>query len=174
MDLITGLATGMLFGVFLQKAQVLRYDRQVGAMRLLDMTIFKFMLSAIIVGALGIYLLKDLGLATLSLKSTAMGAQVFGGLIFGIGWGLLGYCPGTVGGALGEGRLDGLWGILGMLFGGAVYAALHPWFKANLIPMGSLGEVTVPALLGFNHWLVILVFAVVCLTVFRYFERKGL
>lgn len=174
MDLIIGLLTGIVFGILLQKAEVLRYDRQVGALRLLDMTIFKFMLSAIIVGGVGIYLLRDLGLATLSLKTTAIGAQVFGGLFFGIGWAILGYCPGTAGGALGEGRLDSLWGIFGMLFGGGIYAALYPWFKANLIPMGTMGKVTVPGMLDIHHWLVILIFTGACLLAFRYFEQKGL
>ena len=45
------------------------------------------------------------------------GANIIGGLVFGAGWRLLGYCPGTLLGALGEGRLDALGGILGMLVG---------------------------------------------------------
>jgi hypothetical protein len=53
---------GFLFGFFLQRGQVLRYDKQIGALRLMDMTILKFMLTAIFVGSVGIYLLKDLGL----------------------------------------------------------------------------------------------------------------
>ena len=60
--LIYGLITGILFGFFLQKGRVLRYDKQVGALRLLDMTIVKFMLSSVLVGMICIYLLKDLGL----------------------------------------------------------------------------------------------------------------
>lgn len=102
MTLLYGLVTGILFGILLQRAEALRYDRQVGALRLKDMTIFKFMLSAIVVGAIGIYLLKDLGLVTLSIKSTGIGARVVGGTLFGIGWGLLGYCPGTAGGPWGR------------------------------------------------------------------------
>lgn len=174
MELIFGLITGVFFGVFLQKAEVLRYNRQVGALRLLDMTIFKFMLSAIITGSIGIYLLKDLGFVSLNLKSVSMGAQVFGGLLFGVGWGILGYCPGTAGGALGEGRLDGLWGILGMLAGGGIYAAVYPWFRENLISVGKLGKVTVPELLGISHWIVILGFAGICLLAFRFFEKRDL
>ena len=72
------------------------------------MTILKFMLTAIFVGCVGIYLLKDLGLVNLSIKSTVLGATIIGGLIFGIGWGLLGYCPGTSMGAVGEGREAGM------------------------------------------------------------------
>ena len=72
MSLFYGLMTGIIFGFLLQKAQVLRYDKQVGALRLLDMTILKFMLSAIGVAAIGIYLFKDLGLIKLSIKSTSI------------------------------------------------------------------------------------------------------
>ena len=47
-DQILGLITGVAFGFLLQKGRVLRFDKQVGAMLLKDMTIFKFMLSAIL------------------------------------------------------------------------------------------------------------------------------
>jgi len=174
MGLIYGIVTGILFGFLLQKGHVLRYDKQVGALRLMDMTIFKFMLSAIIVAAIGIYLLKDLGLIQLSMKSTSIGAQVVGGILFGIGWGLLGYCPGTAAGALGEGRLDGLWGILGMLLGGGLYASAYPFMKDSIIPLGNFGKISLPQVLGVNHWIVILIFAAVTLLMFRFFEKKNL
>ena len=99
MSLLYGLITGIIFGFLLQKAQVLRYDKQVGALRLIDMTILKFMLSAIVVASIGIYLFKDLGLIKLSIKATSIGAQVVGGLLFGIGWGIAGLCPGPGAGA---------------------------------------------------------------------------
>ena len=53
-----GLITGVCFGVLLQQGRVLRFEKQVGAMLLKDMTILKFMLSAILVGMVGIYLLS--------------------------------------------------------------------------------------------------------------------
>ena len=174
MDLIYGLVTGILFGILLQRAEVLRYNRQIGALRLKDMTIFKFMLSAIVVAAFGIYLLKDLGLVTLSLKGTSIGAQVMGGTVFGIGWGLLGYCPGTAGGALGEGRLDAAWGLVGMVAGGALYGASYPFMKATVIGIGQLGKITLPQIAGLSHWLVIPLFALACLAMFGLFEKKGL
>ena len=174
MSLMYGLATGILFGILLQKAEVLRFDKQVGALRLMDMTIFKFMLSAIAVGAVGVYLLKDLGLINLSLKGTSIGAQVLGGTLFGIGWAILGYCPGTAGGALGEGRIDAIWGILGMLFGGGIYALAYPFFKANVIGIGNFGKITLPQILGINHWIIVVMFVAFIIFMFGFFEKKGL
>ncbi len=109
----------------------------------------------------------------LSIKSTSIGAQIVGGTIFGIGWGLLGYCPGTAGGALGEGRLDAAWGLLGMVAGGALYAAFYPQMKATFIRMGQLGKVTLPQVTGLSHWIVILLLAFICLAVFGLCEKKG-
>ncbi|MDD2321118.1 MAG: YeeE/YedE thiosulfate transporter family protein [Geobacteraceae bacterium] len=172
--LLYGLITGILFGFLLQKGRVLRYDKQLGALRLLDMTIVKFMVSAVLVGMVGIYLLNDLGLVKLSIKSMVVGGVVLGGLTFGIGWGLLGYCPGTSLGALGEGRWDSIWGILGMLCGAAIYAEAYPTMKATVLTWGDYGKVTLPQVLGVSHWLLIAIFIVGGLVLFRWFERKGL
>jgi hypothetical protein len=174
MSLITGLVTGIIFGILLQKAQVLKYDKQVGALRFLDMTIFKFMLTAVVVGAIGIYLLKDLGVIALKLKATSIGAQVIGGLCFGVGWGILGYCPGTAGGALGEGRLDGLWGILGMLCGAVVFAAVYPVLEAGILSIGAFGKITLPGVTGTNHWIIIGGLAAVVALASIFFEKKRL
>ena len=173
-QLVYGLVTGILFGFFLQRGQVLRYDKQIGALRLLDMTIVKFMLTAIFVGTVGIYLLNDLGLAKLSIKSTILGATIVGGLLFGLGWGLLGYCPGTSIGAIGEGRWDGLWGVLGMLVGGALYAEAYPLMKKSLLTWGDLGKITLPGVLGVNHWFVIPIFVLAGVGLFLFFEKKKL
>ncbi|SHJ85310.1 hypothetical protein SAMN02745216_02389 [Desulfatibacillum alkenivorans DSM 16219] len=173
-QLIYGLVTGILFGFFLQRGQVLRYDKQIGALRLMDMTIFKFMLTAILVGSVGIYLLKDLGLVKLSIKSTILGGTIIGGLIFGLGWGLLGYCPGTSMGAVGEGRWDGIWGLLGMLAGAAIYAEAYPLMKRTVLTWGDLGKITVPGILGISHWIVIPLFMLAVVGLFFWFEKKKL
>jgi len=173
-QLIYGLVSGLLFGFLLQKGRVLRYDKQIGALRLQDMTIIKFMLSSVIVGMVGIYLLHDLGIVKLSIKATIVGPVVLGGLIFGIGWGLLGYCPGTSMGAVGEGRLDALWGIIGMVVGGALFAEAYPFLLKTVYTWGDFGKVTVPQILGINHWFIIPIFIVGAVVLFRWFEQKGL
>ena len=174
MTLVYGLVTGMLFGFLLQRGRVLRYDKQVGALRLMDMTILKFMLSAILVAMVGIYLLRDLGIVKLRIMPLAMGANIIGGLMFGAGWGLLGYCPGTAAGALGEGRWDALWGLLGMLLGAALYAESYPMLQGTVLTWGRIKTLSLPGLLGLNHWIVIAACVAGAIFLFRWFERKGL
>ena len=174
MLLLAGLVTGFAFGFLLQKGRVLRYEKQLGALRLLDMTIFKFMLSAIFVGMVGLYLLRDLGWIDLSVKDTILGANVVGGLLFGVGWGLFGLCPGTAVGALGEGRWHAAFGIAGMLVGAALYNALYPVVSRTVLTWGELGDITLSSALRINHWLVILVFGGLVLLLFRLFERRRL
>ncbi|MBP1764684.1 MAG: protein of unknown function YeeE/YedE [Firmicutes bacterium] len=174
MDLMYGLITGILFGFLLQKGRVIRYDKQIAALRLQDMTIVKFMLSHIAVAMVGVYFLYDIGLVKLSLKATILGGVVIGGLMFGLGWGLLGYCPATSLGALGEGRWDSLWGIIGMLVGAGLYAEAYPYLVKTVLTWGNYGKITIPQVLGINHWFVIVPFIVLTLLLFRWFEKKGL
>jgi len=173
-ELLTGAVTGILFGFFMQKAQVIRYDRQLAALRLQDMTIVKFMLSTILVAMVGIYLLFDLGLVKLSVKPLILGGNVLGGLIFGLGWGIVGYCPATAMGALGEGRYDSAFGLLGMLLGAGLYAEAYPLMKETVLTWGNFGKITLPTVLGINHWIVIVILVAVFIALFRWFEKKGL
>lgn len=173
-ELLTGAVTGILFGFFMQKAQVIRYDRQLAALRLQDMTIVKFMLSTILVAMVGIYLLFDLGLIKLSVKPLILGGNVLGGLIFGIGWGIVGYCPATAMGALGEGRYDSAFGLLGMILGAGLYAEAYPLMKETVLTWGDFGKITLPSVLGINHWIVIVILAAAFIALFRWFEKKGL
>jgi hypothetical protein len=175
MDLFYGLFTGIIFGFLLQRGRVLRYDKQLGALRLQDMTIIKFMLSAVLVGMVGIYLFHDLGMISkMDIKTTSIGGNAIGGLIFGVGWALLGYCPGTQIGAIGEGRWDAIWGLLGMLAGGVIYAEAYPLLKKTVLTWGDFGKITLPQALGINHWFVIPLFVVGGLLFFSFLERKKL
>jgi uncharacterized membrane protein YedE/YeeE len=172
--LILGLITGFIFGFLLQKGQVVKYERIVGALRLQDFTIIKFMISAILVGMVGIYLMKDAGVIELNIKPTHLGANVIGGLIFGMGFGLLGYCPGTAIGAVGEGRMDALWGgVLGMLVGAGIYAEAYSFLKDNLLTWGSIGKATLPSVLGINHWIIILSLWILLVILMRQLENPG-
>lgn len=173
-DQVLGLITGVIFGFLLQKGRVLRFDKQVGAMLLKDMTIFKFMLSAILVGMVGIQLLADAGIITLSHKAMNLGAVLVGGTLFGCGWAIMGFCPGTSIGAIGEGRWHAVFAVAGMVAGAAIYAELYPLFKSTILAWKDFGKIGVPASLGVSSWLIIPVFLVGTIWLFFWFERKGL
>jgi hypothetical protein len=169
-----GLLTGIFFGFALQKGQALQYDRQVGMLRLKDFWILKMMFTAILVGMAGVYLFVDLGWGQLSIKPTILGANIIGGLIFGLGWGLLGYCPGTAVGAIGEGRMDAFWGgVLGMFVGAGIYAEAYNFLKESVLKWGDLGKLTIPRILNVNHWMVILFLWVFVIILFRMLEKRA-
>ncbi|HEY3275695.1 MAG TPA: DUF6691 family protein [Syntrophorhabdaceae bacterium] len=173
-ELMYGLITGVIFGYLLQRARVIRYDKQLGALLLEDMTIVKFMFTTILVAMVGVYLLKDLGLVKLAIKPTILGANIIGGLLFGAGWALFGYCPGTSLGALGEGRWDAVWGILGMLVGAALFSEAYPLMKGNILSWGMYGKITLPQIFGINHWVVAAILVIAGIAMFRWFEKKAL
>ena len=171
---ILGLITGVLFGFLLQKGRVLRFDRQVGAMQLRDMTILKFMLSAILVGMAGLYLLQGAGVITLNHKSMNVGAVLLGGALFGAGWAVMGYCPGTAIGALGEGRWGALFAIAGLLAGAALYAECYPMLRTSVLAWKDFGKVGLPEALGASPGLIIALCWAGVLALFAWFEQKKL
>ena len=171
---ILGLVTGLAFGFLLQKGRVLRYDKQVSAMLFTDMTILKFMLSAIIVGMFGILAMNDLEIIKLSHKAMNVGGVVVGGALFGIGWAVMGFCPGTSVGAVGEGRWHAIFGVIGMIAGAAVYAELFPFFKSTVLTWADFGKIGLPEALGVNHWVVAVIFTIITIAMFRWFEKKGI
>lgn len=174
LEQLMGLTTGILFGFFLQKGRVLRFEKQVGAMLLSDMTIFKFMLSAILVGMVGIHLLAGAEIIQLSHKAMNVGAVVVGGGLFGAGWAVMGFCPGTSIGAVGEGRWHAVFAAAGMICGAALYAELYPFFKSTVLAWKDFGKIGLPQILGVSPWRVIPVFWAVTLLLFVFFEKKKL
>lgn len=171
---LLGLLTGFLFGFLLQKGRVLRFEKQLGALLLRDMTIFKFMLSAIMVGAVGIHLLEGAGVVSFSHKTLDIAPLLLGGALFGVGWALAGFCPGTALGALGEGRWHALGVIAGMVAGAALYAEAFPLLQQQLIGWRDFGRIGLPGLLPLPPWPIIAIFWGLCLLLFVFFERRKL
>jgi uncharacterized protein len=169
-----GVVTGIVFGFLLQKGRVLRFDKQLGAMLLKDMTIMKFMLSAMLVGMIGILALSSAGVIQLSHKPMNMGAILIGGALFGVGWAIMGFCPGTSVGALAEGRWHAIFAILGMIAGAALYAELYPLFKSTVLAWADYGKIGLPETLGISPWIIVAAFWLGCIPLFIWFEKRGL
>lgn len=61
-----------------------------------------------------------------------------------------------------------------MLFGAGIYAEVFPYLKTTVLTWGDYGKITVPQVLGINHWGVIVPVVIIILFFFRWLERKGL
>ena len=169
-----GLLMGVVFGFLLQKGGVTEYDVIIGQLLLADFTVVKVMLSAVITGTLGVHLLRDFGIAQLHPKPGSFGSSVIGGLIFGVGFAALGYCPGTVAGAVGQGYLDALFGgVIGILIGAGLFAALYPRLEAGVLHKGDFGELTLPKALKVNDWIVVIPAVVVLAGFLVALEKAG-
>ncbi|MFO7864004.1 MAG: YeeE/YedE thiosulfate transporter family protein [Salinivirgaceae bacterium] len=172
--LFFGLGFGILFGFLLHKGGATKYDVIVGQLLLTDFTVLKIMLSAVVVGMIGIYFMKSLGWIKLSLKSGSVGKNVIGALIFGVGFAVLGYCPGTIAGAIGNGYLDAIvGGLAGIILGTWIFAVMYPKLKDGIVKLGDFGDITLPRLLKVNDWLVVIPVVLLIVLFLIWIEKAG-
>ena len=144
---LTAIVFGLAFGFLLQKGGVAKYNVLIGQLLLQDFTVVKIMVSAIIVGMVGIFTLNHFAKVNLHIKPTRIGAQSIGGLLFGAGFALLAYCPGTGAAALGQGSWDVLFGMAGLIAGSYLFAEMSGWLKKTVETWGEKGKLTLPDIL---------------------------
>lgn len=133
-----------------------------------NMRVLKVMFTAIVTAMLGLFYLSWIGWLDLSLvysTDTYILPQIVGGLIFGIGFVIGGYCPGTSVVSAATGRYDGMVYLLGMLFGIFVFGEVFPLIEEfyNSTPMG---KVTLPEFLGVSHGTVVFLVVMMALSAF--------
>lgn len=179
---LMGAGTGLVFGFLLQKAAVTRYQTILGQFLFKDFTVLKVMLTAIVVGGIGIYALHAMNPDMhMHIKNAQLLGNIVGGLIFGVGMAILGYCPGTGVAALGDGSRHAIPGLLGMVVGAGIYAEVYPHIKDNLLKVGVItvdetSKVTLPQLTHLSPWWFIAGLAIIAVVVFLIIEageRRG-
>lgn len=124
------LAIGLAFGFALEKAGFGSSRRLAGIFYFRDMTVLKVMFTAVITAMLGLLILAGLGVIDLAeqiyLMPTIFGAQIVGGLIFGVGFVMGGWCPGTAAVGTASGRLDAVVFLAGAVGGSVAFNELYP------------------------------------------------
>lgn len=163
--ILSAIVFGLAFGFLLQKGGVGQYHILMGQLLLQDFTVVKVMLTAIVVGMVGIFTLHRFAKVNLHLKPTRLGPNIIGGLIFGAGFALIGYCPGTVAVALGQGNYDGLFAVGGLMIGSFVYAEASKKLKASVEKWGEKGKLMLPEALHVSRAVFIPVFAIMLVAV---------
>lgn len=156
-----GLLWGTIFGFLLQKGGVAKFHVLIGQLLLEDFTVVKIMLSAVVVGMIGIHIMHRMGMVELHIKPTKYASNILGGLVFGVGFALSAYCPGTGAAALGQGNFDALLMILGMVCGSYLFAEASGWISRNLDPIGNRGKLTLHDWIPINRTVVVVGSAIV-------------
>ena len=167
------LPIGLVFGFALSRGGLTRYSNIVGVFRFTNLTVIKFMLTALTVAMIVLYVLKGLDIVQFpNVPETYIAGNLIGGLIFGAGMSLAGYCPGTCAAGAGEGRLDYLLsGILGLLAGAGVYGMTYQQVFPAIARIAYIGPKTLPDLTGINPYLLVGLFVVAVLLLFYFLER---
>lgn len=168
-QILFGLAVGIIFGYILTRTGITKYPRVMGMLLLKDFKILKFMLTAVTSSMILFYILGDMGMLALTVKTLDWGKLV-GGLSFGTGMAILGYCPGTMIARIGEGKKDAVLALFGTALGIFIYALMIQPLKNNLLTGEINGDIS--TLIGINHWFLIIPAAVVFTGIIYFVNKK--
>ena len=171
--ILIGLLTGIAFGAILQRVEASSYAMIVNMLRLKDLTIMKFFFLAVGVGSLGIYVVDSVDTAHIGIAPLYLLGITAGGLIFGVGWALGGYCPGTSLVAMGEGKVDAAITVLGGLVGALTLALVWDWIKPVLVDPLNYGSKSLPDVFGVKPLLVATVLTAVIVAFVMYLDHSG-
>ncbi len=162
------LLIGLAFGFALEWAGFGSSRKLAGIFYFRDMTVLRVMSTALITAMLGLSLVAALGWVDLEtqvyLLPTVYGAQVLGGLIFGVGFALSGWCPGTGAVGVASGKLDALVFLVGVVVGAIVYNETYG------LTAGLLGGGTVRLAFGLPRGLFALLFTLAAVGAFYFAE----
>jgi uncharacterized protein len=164
MNLTYGLLVGVVMGALIQRVGASNPRMILASLRLEDLTIIKFMATTIAVGAVLVYLLGLWMPMHLDIKPTYVVGVGVGGLIFGAGFALAGYCPGTCVVGMAEGRRDALVALLGGVFGALAFTLVYTTIEGSLIKPLNYGKITLADLLHLPPLFVAVGLAVILLT----------
>jgi len=164
---------GIFFGLSLERGGLGNPHKLTGFFYLRDFTMGKAMFTAIIVASVGLYLLSDLHLLDLNrvwIVPTFFWPQIVGGALFGVGFFVSGYCPGTAMAGFATGKLDALVTVIGVGAGSLLFAVFFPYLQGFYLSSNK-GSVTLPMLANVNHWVIILPIIAVAGGMFFFMEK---
>lgn len=171
--LLLAVMLGFFFGLFLERGGLGNPHKLTGVFYLTDFAVPKVMFTAILVAATGLYLLSDLKLLDISriwIVQTFFWPQIVGGVIFGIGFVVSGYCPGTAVAGLASGQLDALAAMIGIGIGSLIFALFYPMLE-GFYQSSAMGEATIQGVLGISHWAVLTALFIIAGLMFFFMER---
>jgi len=171
-QLFLGFLIGVAFGFLLDRGGATDFNIIVNQLLLKDFRVLKIIFTAIITGMIGVHLIVRFLPPELQPKPCQWKPIIIGGLIFGVGFAVLGLCPGTAAGAMGTGAIHAIFGVIGMLLGAGLFASVYTHIE-DFMSESDLGPVTIPSYLEINLWWVIGTLSILLAIVMYLLERAG-
>ena len=168
---------GLLFGLALERAGFGSSRRLAGVFYLEDMAVVKVMFTALVTAMLGLAYLLTFGWVSaeaIYFLPTVYGAQLVGGLLFGVGFVMGGWCPGTSAVGIASGKLDALTFFGGALLGSILFNEVFSLMKP-LYTWGEAGVIFIYQSLGLSlgaFALLLTLLAVTCFWVVEFIEAN--
>lgn len=135
---IFGLFLGALFGFLMSRAGATTYDFHAKMFLFEDLQLMKVIVMAVIIAMVGVWLLKRYEVTAIAtgdnvdfVKKPYQKGLVMGAMLFGIGWGMTASCPGTIPAMIGEGKIGGVFALIGLLLGTMAYGVLQTFIEAE-------------------------------------------
>ena len=129
MNLWLAVPIGFIFGFALFHAGFTDSRRIAWAFYFKSVRVPVVMFTAIVTGMLGLWGLSLIGVLDISqvyMLPTFLAPMAIGGVLFGVGMAIGGYCPGTAAAAVATGKIDGMVFIVGFLVGSLIFGDLFP------------------------------------------------
>jgi hypothetical protein len=161
----SALLVGIAMGVLIQRVGASSPMMILRNLRLENLTVIKFMATTIAVGAMVAYGLSAFVPMHFDIKPLYLVGVAVGGVIFGVGFAVGGYCPGTCVVGAGEGRKDAFFTIAGGIIGALAFTLVFETVITPLVKMTDFGKVTVASALGVSPIATAMVLGVVFLFV---------
>jgi uncharacterized membrane protein YedE/YeeE len=121
---------GILFGIVFVKAEIVSWLRIQEMFKLQSFHMYGVIGSAVVVGMLSVFIIKKWNIKTMHgepitfHKKQFSKGQVYGGLLFGIGWAITGACPGPLFAQIGTGATAIIVTLLSAIAGTWVFGLL--------------------------------------------------
>lgn len=164
MSLVYSLLVGVVMGALLQRVGASSPRMILASLRLRNLAIIKFMATTIAVGSVLVYVMSLFMPMHFDIKPTYVVGVAVGGLIFGVGFALAGYCPGTCVVGVSEGRRDALATVLGGVAGALLFTLVYTAIQGWLIKPLDFGKITLADLLHVSPMVAAVALAAVLLT----------
>jgi uncharacterized protein len=121
---------GILFGILFIKAEIISWFRIQEMFRLESFHMYGVIGSAVMVGIISVFIIKKFKIKTIQNEEVIFQAkrfnkgQIYGGLLFGLGWGITGACPGPLFAQIGTGISVVIVTLLSAILGTWIYGSV--------------------------------------------------